>query len=220
MTAVDIDEVTPWCLFERKGKTYQVKDMKDIEAILPELKPIPIDWHKLWRLGFDRHVTIDVSYKVYGRVTLCLKPTPLRGWQAYLEGKEEKFPVTYLHYIHQVQQLWFGLFQEHLWRPQPPPPTPKPAVPPPPKPLISIPLPDGRVAKVPSLRPYIAVRLKESPRPMERSVTKFDFYEEHKGRYLLKGRLTRDQITGYLMEEYKGWGYVHQLWENELHQPQ
>lgn len=115
--AVEIEEVGLFGLFFRNGKVMQIREehFPVMPLLLAELNPIPIDPTRLWKLGFNRNMTTEVSYKAWQGVTLYLKPGTLSRWVIQFEGIPK---AGFLQYIHQVQRLWFSLFGEHLYIPK------------------------------------------------------------------------------------------------------
>ncbi|WP_126243899.1 hypothetical protein [Chitinophaga rhizosphaerae] len=113
---IALEEIALGGLFYRNGKVMQIRSehFAAMPQLLPELSPIPIDPQRLWKLGFSRYVNTGVSYKDWQGVRVYLKPATLHRWLVQFEGVPK---AGFLQYIHQVQRLWFNLFQEHLYQP-------------------------------------------------------------------------------------------------------
>ncbi|RPD41774.1 hypothetical protein [Chitinophaga barathri] len=113
---IQLEEIALGGLFYRDKKVMQIREehFGDLLPLLPRLEPIPIDPQRLWKLGFSRYVNTGVSYKDWQGVRLYLRPATLNRWLVQFEGIPK---AGFVQYIHQVQRLWFDLFQEHLFQP-------------------------------------------------------------------------------------------------------
>lgn len=113
---VEIEDIALFGLFIRGGKTMQIleKDFSDIEMLVKELSPIALDYQKLYRLGFIRNGEGTV-YRQYGTSQFFLRALKDGKWEFYLNGGDR---IRILTSIHQVQRLWFDLFDDHLFLPR------------------------------------------------------------------------------------------------------
>jgi hypothetical protein len=103
-------------LFLLSGRTLQIREehFKDIETVAKELVPIPLDYQKLYRLGFLRNGDAIV-YRQHGTCQFFLQLLKDGRWEFYLNGDER---IRIVSYVHQVQRLWFDLFDDHLFIPR------------------------------------------------------------------------------------------------------
>lgn len=112
---VELEEISLFGLFNMNGKPMQVKEehFNNIHHLLPQLSPIPIDTQKIQRLGFLRQST-GIYYREQGSTHFILRPLKDGRWELYInEGNR----IRIISYIHQVQRLWFALFDDHLFIP-------------------------------------------------------------------------------------------------------
>lgn len=113
---VELEEISLFSLFYKNGKPMQVreKDFDDIHHLLQQLSPIAIDTQKLQKLGFIRQPT-GIYYREHSTAHFILRPLKDGRWELYInEGNR----IRVVSYIHQVQRIWFGLFDDHLFIPK------------------------------------------------------------------------------------------------------
>lgn len=118
--AVELEEIALFGFYNRNQKIIQIREdhFSDIDAILQELTPIPIDFQKLYRLGFLRYPT-GIYYRQQGTIEFLLRPLKDGRWEFSLDNGNRLRVVSY---IHQIQRLWFDLFDDHLFLPKSIPP--------------------------------------------------------------------------------------------------
>lgn len=114
--AVELEEVSLFALFTLDRRTVQIREeqLAKIPDLAKDLQPIPIDPQKLQRLGFQRYPT-GMYYKKQGSCEFLLRPLRNGVWEFVLDGGQR---IRTVAYIHQVQRLWFALFDDHLFLPK------------------------------------------------------------------------------------------------------
>lgn len=114
--AVELEEIALFGLFSLHGKTIQIREeqYRKLDVLLPELEPIRVDSQKLSRLGFLRYPG-GVFHRKHGNCEFVLLPTKSGQWEFSINGEQR---IRRIDYIHQVQRLWFDLFEDHLHAPK------------------------------------------------------------------------------------------------------
>lgn len=114
--AVELEEISLFGLFTLNKQTIQIRQehFARITELLPELSPIPIDFQKIQRLGFLRHSN-GIYYRAQGDTEFLLRPLKDGRWEFLLDNGKR---IRTIRYIHQVQRLWFDLFDDHLFLPK------------------------------------------------------------------------------------------------------
>ena len=114
--SVEVEEIALFGLFTLGGRTIQIREehFKKLDLIVPELTPIPIDYQKLYRLGFIRFAN-GVQFRQKGEIQFFLRLLKDGRWEFYLNDGPR---IRIVHYIHQIQRLWFDLFEDHLFIPK------------------------------------------------------------------------------------------------------
>lgn len=114
--AVELEEIALFGLFRLNKQTIQIREehFANITRLLPDLHPIPIDFQKIQRLGFLRHPN-GIYYRVQGTTEFTLRQLKDARWEFILDNGKR---IRTIHYIHQVQRLWFDLFDDHLFLPK------------------------------------------------------------------------------------------------------
>ena len=113
---VELEEIALFGFYKLNNRTIliQEKDLANITTLSSELTPIPIDSQKLQRLGFLRHPN-GIYYRQQGDIEFLLRPLKNGQWEFSIDGNNR---IRILAYIHQLQRLWFALFDDHLFIPQ------------------------------------------------------------------------------------------------------
>lgn len=117
---VELEEITLFSFFKLKDRTILIREehLSGISDLAKDLAPIHIDAQKLQRLGFLRHPN-GIYYREQGAITFFLRPLKNGQWEFTLSGSSK---IRLLTYIHQLQRLWFALFDDHLFLPKGVPP--------------------------------------------------------------------------------------------------
>lgn len=113
---VELEEISLFALFNKNGKPMQVREehFSNIPDLLKDLSPITIDTQKLQRLGFLRHPT-GTYFMENGTTEFLLRPLKDGRWELYLNQGNR---IRVISFIHQVQRIWFALFDDHLFIPK------------------------------------------------------------------------------------------------------
>ncbi|WP_127125380.1 hypothetical protein [Pseudoflavitalea rhizosphaerae] len=113
--AVELEEIALFGFFKLNNRTIliQENDLVNITKLANDLTPILIDSQKLQRLGFLRHPN-GIYYRQQGPVEFLLRPLKNGHWEFSIDESKR---IRLLTYIHQLQRLWFALFDDHLFIP-------------------------------------------------------------------------------------------------------
>ena len=113
--AIETEQIFEGAYFLQSGKKIRIKagDFPNILQVADTLAPILIERAELSLLRF---ITMDRSLGTVVRSTslgdkLWLKPGMGGKW---FIGVEDTLTAAYIYYIHQLQRLFFSLFEEHL----------------------------------------------------------------------------------------------------------
>jgi hypothetical protein len=116
--SIESEQIFEGAYFLQDGKKIRVKapDFSNILQVLDTLEPILIERAELSLLRFT---TMDRSLGTVLRPTslgqrFWLKPGMGGKW---FIGVDKELTSAYVFYIHQLQRLFFSLFEEHLWYP-------------------------------------------------------------------------------------------------------
>lgn len=190
---VEIEEISLYGIFYNGSKSIQISEehFLNLRELQENLSPIPIDWPKLVSLGFEHHLPSTCSKSFYD-VTIYLKPLLLDRWLVYLEGG---YKIGVVQYIHQVQRLWYTLFDEHLFLPKR-------------KRLegqerIVQFHPGNFSIKIPSIKKFVA-RRKSNSKPEVFEIFSYKFNAFH-----FKETATHSEITRMLASIHRNWDDVH-----------
>lgn len=112
---VELEEIALFSFFKLKDRTILIQEehLSGIAGLAKELTPINIDAQKLQRLGFLRHPN-GIYYREQGPVAFSLRPLKNGQWEFTISGSSK---IRLLTYVHQLQRLWFALFDDHLFIP-------------------------------------------------------------------------------------------------------
>ncbi|QEC44792.1 hypothetical protein [Pseudobacter ginsenosidimutans] len=112
---VELEEIALFGFFKLNNRTIliQENDLVNIQTLTNDLSPIPIDSQKLQRLGFLRHPN-GIYFRQQGSVEFLLRPLKNGQWEFCIDESKR---IRILSYIHQLQRLWFALFDDHLFIP-------------------------------------------------------------------------------------------------------
>ncbi|WP_343667870.1 hypothetical protein [Chitinophaga sp.] len=112
---VEIEQIFEGAYFLQQGKKIRIKgtDLPNILQVIDTLEPILIERAELSLFRFS---TMDVSTGTVLRPTslgnkFWLKPGMGGKW---FVGVDEVLTSAYIYYIHQLQRLFFSLFEEQL----------------------------------------------------------------------------------------------------------
>ena len=95
----------------------QERDFAFIPDLCDLLAPLPINYGRLRKLGFDSFPSINRWMKAAPNGThIYLKEGPKGKWVIQLENVEK---VRLIDYIHELQNFYFWLFSEPLQKPKP-----------------------------------------------------------------------------------------------------
>lgn len=95
----------------------QEKDFAFIPDLCELLAPLPINYDRLRKLGFESHPAMRKWIKAAPNGThIYLKEAPKGKWTIQLEDVEK---VRVIDYIHELQNFYFWLFSEPLQKPKP-----------------------------------------------------------------------------------------------------
>lgn len=114
--AVELEEIALFGLFNFQGKTFQIREQQftHLDTLISQLAPIRIEPPKLQLLGF-LYYPGGVYHRKHGNCEFVLRPTKTGAWEFSIDGGQR---IRIVNYIHQVQRLWFDLFNEHLHVPK------------------------------------------------------------------------------------------------------
>lgn len=95
----------------------QEKDFTFIPALAELLTPLPINYDRLRKLGFENHPGMDKWYKASpdGK-HIYLRQQGSSRWMVQFEQMEKVRVITY---VHELQNLYFWLFSTPLQKPAP-----------------------------------------------------------------------------------------------------
>lgn|GEM_PF-1511772 len=112
---VEIEQIFEGAYFLQQGKKIRIKgsDLTNILQVIDTLEPILIERAEL---SLFRFTTMDRSQGTVLRTSslggkFWLKPGMGGKW---FVGVDEVLTSAYIYYIHQLQRLFFSLFEEHL----------------------------------------------------------------------------------------------------------
>lgn len=110
---VELEEIALLGLFTLNNRTIQIKEehFSNINSILKDLKPIRIESQKLQRPGFLRYPG-GIYHRKHGTCEFVLRPTKSGRWEFAIDSGQ---PIRVVTYIHQIQRLYFDLFEDHLF---------------------------------------------------------------------------------------------------------
>ena len=113
--AVELEEIALFGFFKLNNRTILIRenDLVNIPVLANDINPIPIDAQKLQRLGFLRHPN-GIYYRQQGSVEFLLRPLKNGQWEFCIDESKR---IRILSYIHQLQRLWFALFDDQLFIP-------------------------------------------------------------------------------------------------------
>ena len=113
--AVELEEIALFGFFKLNNRTILIRenDLVNIPVLAKDINPIPIDAQKLQRLGFLRHPN-GIYYRQQGSVEFLLRPLKNGQWEFCIDESKR---IRILSYIHQLQRLWFALFDDQLFIP-------------------------------------------------------------------------------------------------------
>jgi hypothetical protein len=114
--AVELEEIALFGLFTHNGKTIQLSERHflSIGTLVKELIPIKLDFQKLGNLGFIRH-SDGILFREQGECKFYLRILKNGSWEFSLNDGQR---IRIVQYVHQVQRLWFDLFDDHLFIPK------------------------------------------------------------------------------------------------------
>lgn len=113
--SVELEQIFEGAYFLQGGKKIRIRaeDFLNLPTVVNTLEPILIERAELSLLRFS---TLDMATGKVIRSTslghaLILKPGIGGKW---FVGIEDTLTTSYVYYIHQLQRLYFSLFEEHL----------------------------------------------------------------------------------------------------------
>jgi hypothetical protein len=108
--SIEIEQVFEGAYFIQEGERVRIHsdDFPRIPSIVNTFEPILISHAELSMLRFS---LVNATTGVMARDTLSLKPGLGGKWFLIIE---DVLTPCYVYYVHQLQRLYFSLFEEHL----------------------------------------------------------------------------------------------------------